>query len=213
MKIPIICISVTSILEWKNSIIKGVLQRSIFTTSTKPLLLSYPLSHAVFCSTEQKAQEYFTQAQYRSVHTVQYRTVANLKWQKETIMRKGSFISQNYKLPIDRLCDVTLSAYPHRAGLKNMPGHGGIRTYDLCYPPWPGIFFKPARCGYALRVTSHKHLIHLSTLHQHSRFHAYRSFSCDVTAAMLVYWNKIILNIFFWKVYQHGRQLLCCFNP
>ena len=28
------------------------------------------------------------------------------------------------------LCDVTLSAYPHRAGLKNMPGHGGIRTYD-----------------------------------------------------------------------------------
>ena len=30
-----------------------------------------------------------------------------------------------------RLCDVTLSVYPHRAGLKNMPGHGGIRTYDL----------------------------------------------------------------------------------
>ena len=29
------------------------------------------------------------------------------------------------------MCDVTLSVYPHRAGLKNMPGHGGIRTYDL----------------------------------------------------------------------------------
>jgi hypothetical protein len=26
------------------------------------------------------------------------------------------------------LCDVTLSVYPHRAGLKNMPGHGGIQT-------------------------------------------------------------------------------------
>ena len=26
---------------------------------------------------------------------------------------------------------ATLSAYPHRASLKNMPGHGGIRTYDL----------------------------------------------------------------------------------
>ena len=26
------------------------------------------------------------------------------------------------------LCDVTLSIYPHRAGLKNMPGHSGIRT-------------------------------------------------------------------------------------
>ena len=29
------------------------------------------------------------------------------------------------------LCDVTLSVYPHRAGLKNMYDHGGIRTYDL----------------------------------------------------------------------------------
>ena len=29
------------------------------------------------------------------------------------------------------LCDVTLSAYPHRVDMKNMPGHGGNRTYDL----------------------------------------------------------------------------------
>ena len=28
-------------------------------------------------------------------------------------------------------CDVTLSVYPHRANLKNMPDHGGNRTYDL----------------------------------------------------------------------------------
>ena len=28
-------------------------------------------------------------------------------------------------------CDVTLSVYPHRASLENMPGHGGNRTYDL----------------------------------------------------------------------------------
>ena len=26
---------------------------------------------------------------------------------------------------------ATLSVYPHRASLKNMPGHGGVRTYDL----------------------------------------------------------------------------------
>ena len=65
-------------------------------------------------------------------------------------------------------CDVTLSVYPHRAGLKNMPDHGGNRTYDLWNTSpmlcqlsyavrtvrWPGIFFKPARCGYTLRVTS-----------------------------------------------------------
>ena len=28
-------------------------------------------------------------------------------------------------------CDVTLSVYPHRASLTNMPDHGGNRTYDL----------------------------------------------------------------------------------
>ena len=28
-------------------------------------------------------------------------------------------------------CDVTLSVYPHRASLKNVPDHGGNRTYDL----------------------------------------------------------------------------------
>jgi hypothetical protein len=27
------------------------------------------------------------------------------------------------------LCDVTLSVYPHRAGLKNMPGHGGKHLF------------------------------------------------------------------------------------
>ena len=29
------------------------------------------------------------------------------------------------------VCDVTLSVYPHRASLKNMPRRGGNRTYDL----------------------------------------------------------------------------------
>ena len=28
-------------------------------------------------------------------------------------------------------CYVTLRVYPHRASLKNMPDHGGKRTYDL----------------------------------------------------------------------------------
>ena len=28
-------------------------------------------------------------------------------------------------------CDITLSVYPHRESLKNMPDHGGNRTYDL----------------------------------------------------------------------------------
>ena len=29
------------------------------------------------------------------------------------------------------VCYVTLSVYPHRASLKNMPARGGNRTYDL----------------------------------------------------------------------------------
>ena len=29
------------------------------------------------------------------------------------------------------VCDVTLSVYPHRASLKNMPGHGGNQTRNL----------------------------------------------------------------------------------
>ena len=28
-------------------------------------------------------------------------------------------------------CDVTLTVYPHQASLKNMPDHGGNRTYDF----------------------------------------------------------------------------------
>ena len=37
----------------------------------------------------------------------------------------------------DCLCDVTLSVYPHRAGLKNMPGHDGnrINLRPLEYQP------------------------------------------------------------------------------
>ena len=38
-------------------------------------------------------------------------------------------------------CDVTLSVYPQRAGLENMPGHGGNRTYDL-WNTSPSLFIK-----------------------------------------------------------------------
>ena len=48
-------------------------------------------------------------------------------------------------------CDVTLSVYPHRASLKNMPDHGGNRTYDLCNT---SPMLCQLMCGYTLRVTS-----------------------------------------------------------
>ena len=36
------------------------------------------------------------------------------------------------------VCVATLVVYPHLASLKNIPGHGGIRTYDLwnAFPVW-----------------------------------------------------------------------------
>ena len=85
------------------------------------------------------------------------------------------------QLAVYDVCDVTLSLYLHRASLKNIPDYGGNRTYDLentspmlCQLSYavrsvrvcdisPGIFFKLARCGYILRVTSQTSYIHLST--------------------------------------------------
>ena len=40
-------------------------------------------------------------------------------------------LNTNFNLKQIDVCDVTLSVYPHRASLKNIPGHGGNRTYDL----------------------------------------------------------------------------------
>jgi hypothetical protein len=47
-------------------------------------------------------------------------------------------------------CDVTLSVYPHR--YISIDSHCVL--YIHWFPPWSGIFFKLARCGYTLRVTS-----------------------------------------------------------
>ena len=50
------------------------------------------------------------------------------------------------------VCDVTLSVNPHRASLKNMPGHVGIEPTEL------------VRCGYTLRVTSQTCIVLLTSL-------------------------------------------------
>ena len=42
-----------------------------------------------------------------------------------------SKICGNIGTSLKDICGVTLSVYPHRASLKNMPGHGGIRTYEV----------------------------------------------------------------------------------
>jgi hypothetical protein len=42
------------------------------------------------------------------------------------LFKSGESLFNNYYSVC--LCDVTLSVYPHLAGLKNMPGHGGNRN-------------------------------------------------------------------------------------
>ena len=39
-------------------------------------------------------------------------------------------------------CDVTLSVYPHRTSLKNMPGHGGIPKVVGSIPTVAGHIFQ-----------------------------------------------------------------------
>jgi hypothetical protein len=46
-----------------------------------------------------------------------------------------------------------------------------VWCYSECISTPGRLGNMPGRCGYTLRVTSHKHLIHLSTLHQHSKLH------------------------------------------
>ena len=61
------------------------------------------------------------------------------------------------------VCDVTMSVYPHRASLKNMPGHGGNRTYDL----WNA---SPMLCqlSYAVRSVRVSDISELSLVHSTS---------------------------------------------
>ena len=45
---------------------------------------------------------------------------------------------------------ATLSVYQHRPSLKNIPGHGGIRTYDL----WNALkYYIPTElCGFSSEI-------------------------------------------------------------
>ena len=52
-------------------------------------------------------------------------------------------------------CDVTLSVYPHRTSLKDMPDHGGKRTYDL---------WNTRQCSKGRRFDSYRGQAYLSSL-------------------------------------------------
>jgi hypothetical protein len=59
-------------------------------------------------------------------------------------------------------CDVTLSVNPHRASLKNMPGHGGNRTYKLNDVD---LFC----CCYSVNISQNDQNLTIRKDHSHSR--------------------------------------------
>jgi hypothetical protein len=63
-------------------------------------------------------------------------------------------------------CDVTLQVYyPHRASLKNMPDHGGIRTYDLCHTQnKSGISTHPCIILYIINVYIYIYIVFIERL-------------------------------------------------
>ena len=48
------------------------------------------------------------------------------------------------------VCDVTLSVYPHRKSLKNMPDHGGNRTYAFGNYPKALPTEQPGQVGFSM---------------------------------------------------------------
>ena len=71
------------------------------------------------------------------------------------------------------VCDVTLSVYPHRVSLKNMPDHGGNRTYGL----WNT---SPMLCqlSYAVRSVRVCDILELSLVPSISRQSSNHDFFC-----------------------------------
>jgi hypothetical protein len=82
---------------------------------------------------------------------------------------------------IHDVCDVTLSVYPHRASLKNMPANGGNRTYDL----WNT---SPMLCQLGKKIMNLKMLTKLMA---HSPVHNTSN----------KYTNKLFHNLYIYKFY------------
>ena len=92
------------------------------------------------------------------------------------------------------VCDVTLSVYPHRAGLKNMPGHGGNRTYDF----WNT---SPMLCLLSYAVRS----VRVSDISELSLVPKYQSSNHDIFSVGVVYSGEYdCLSIGL--VYSKGRR-------
>jgi hypothetical protein len=58
------------------------------------------------------------------------KVISQVQHRAELTRQRKIFLAFMYSGEYD-VCDVSLSVYPHRPILKNMPGHGGNRTYDL----------------------------------------------------------------------------------
>ena len=90
------------------------------------------------------------------------------------------------------VCDVTLSVYPHRASLTNMPGHGGNRTYDR----WNT---SPILCqlSYAVRLVRVCDISELSLVPSISMSSISIQYSHDITRINTVDINTVMILMMF----------------
>ena len=85
----------------------------------------YLLNMAIRSLSEEKKDELLKQRDNK-VGLIISRTARTVEVSKFDIFCVDVMYSGEYDA-----CNVTLSVYPHWASLKNMPVHGGNRTYDL----------------------------------------------------------------------------------
>jgi hypothetical protein len=83
-------------------------------------------------------------------------------------------------------CDVTLSEYPHRASLKNMPDHGGNRTY--CSIKW----------------SAHAETVFISLLYMRATMHYYILISYSHNKA----YNDSLLFVYLSMLLQRFYSLI-----
>jgi hypothetical protein len=90
-------------------------------------------------------------------------------------------------------CDVTLSVYPHRASLKNMPDHGGNRTYELRHCKQRISFISLLICRYENIGTK----IYLIQTHSIIKLEVYCSFILYIFDNFLCIFNSFALQAIF----------------
>ena len=99
------------------------------------------------------------------------------------------------------VCDVTLSVYPHRASLKNMPGHGGNRTLDL-WNTSPMLY----QLSYAVRT------VRVSDISEQNLVPSIPMYSSNMIFSVLVLCTQVnmMFVMLLWVYIHNGRAWKIC---